>query len=53
MEGTISRGLKMTVRLLIIKDHDELVRKIQRCLTHNQHTDGSIKEAMSSVAQND
>lgn len=53
MDGTISRGLKMTVRLLAIDDHEKLVVKMQRSLTHDQSLDAPMRKALGSVAQND
>lgn len=53
LEGTISRGLKMTVRLLAIDNHATLVAKMQRCLTHDQNMDASLRKVLSSLAQDD
>ena len=53
MDGTISRGLEMIVQLLAIDDHQELVSKIERCLTHDQSLDTSMQRALGWVAQND
>ncbi|KAI0548220.1 hypothetical protein F4679DRAFT_596958 [Xylaria curta] len=53
MDGTISRGLKMTARLLVIDDHEKLVSKMQRCLTHSQELDAPMRRALGSVAQSD
>ncbi|PMD41882.1 hypothetical protein L207DRAFT_511643 [Hyaloscypha variabilis F] len=53
MDGTVSRGLKMLVRLLAIDDHEKLVTKMQRCLTHDQSLDAPIRNALGSAAQND
>ena len=53
MKGTISRGLKMIVRLLVINDHEELVTKMQRCLTRDQNLDAPMRDAFGSIAQND
>lgn len=51
LTGTISRGLKMTARLLSIDDHQTLVSKMERCLTHDQCIDSSMQHALGSVAQ--
>ncbi|KAK4182039.1 hypothetical protein QBC35DRAFT_457703 [Podospora australis] len=53
MDGTISRGLKITARLLTIDpaDHNTLVTKMQRCLTHHPNTDEPMKKALWTVAQ--
>jgi hypothetical protein len=53
MDGTISRGLKMIVRLLAIDDHEKLVKKMERCLTHDQSLDASMERALGWIAQND
>ncbi|KAK4234038.1 hypothetical protein C8A03DRAFT_18985, partial [Achaetomium macrosporum] len=53
MDGTVSRGLKMTVRLLAIRDHETLVSKMQRCLTHDHNVDAPMRKALGSVAQSD
>ncbi|KXX76542.1 hypothetical protein MMYC01_204890 [Madurella mycetomatis] len=53
MAGTVSRGLKMTVRLLAIDDHGTLVAKMQRCLTHHYSLDAPMRRALGSVAQSD
>ncbi|KAI0184930.1 hypothetical protein EV127DRAFT_515670 [Xylaria flabelliformis] len=53
MDGTISRGLKMTARLLVIDDHEKLVSKMQRCLTHFQELDAPMRKALGMVAQSD
>ncbi|KAL2144764.1 hypothetical protein VTI28DRAFT_8610 [Corynascus sepedonium] len=53
MDGTVSRGLKMTVRLLAIDDHETLVAKMQRCLTHHHSLDAPMRRALGSVAQSD
>jgi hypothetical protein len=53
LDGTLSRGLKMTVRLLAIDDHEELVTKMQRCLTHAHNLDAPMRRALGTVAQND
>ncbi|RYP13395.1 hypothetical protein DL767_010753 [Monosporascus sp. MG133] len=53
MDGTVSRGLKMTVRLLAIDDYEKLVSKMQRYLTHDQSLDAPMRKALDSVAQND
>lgn len=43
----------MTVRLLAINDHEPLVAKMQRCLTHDQNNDASLRDALGTAAQND
>ncbi|TGJ80527.1 hypothetical protein E0Z10_g8232 [Xylaria hypoxylon] len=53
MDGTVARGLKMTARLLAIDDHEKLVSKMQRCLTHSRELDAPMRQALGSVAQND
>lgn len=53
MDGTISCGLKMIVRLLAIDDHEKLVTKMERCLTHDQSLAASMQRALGWVAQND
>ncbi|KAL9487749.1 hypothetical protein ACSS6W_000026 [Trichoderma asperelloides] len=53
MDGTVSRGLKMAARLLNIKDHEKLVYKMQRCLTHDQNLDAPVRTAIGLAAQSD
>lgn len=53
MEGTVSRGIKMTARLLAIDKHDQLVDKMARCLTPCQYLDASINASLSTLAQAD
>ncbi|KAL6835548.1 hypothetical protein V8C40DRAFT_234572 [Trichoderma camerunense] len=53
MDGTVSRGLKMAVRLLNIGDHEKLVSKMQRCLTHDQNLDAPVRTAIGLAAQSD
>lgn len=55
MDGTISRGLKMTIRLLSVAtgDHEALVTKMQRCLTHDRCQDPPLSRALAAVAQDD
>lgn len=53
MDGTISRGLKMVVRLLAIDDHETLVTTMQRCLTHDQSLDAPLRKSLGSLAQSD
>ncbi|RYC62360.1 hypothetical protein CHU98_g3835 [Xylaria longipes] len=53
MDGTVSRGLKMTARLLVIDDHEKLVSTMQRCLTHFRDLDAPMRQALGSVAQSD
>ncbi|KAH6645873.1 hypothetical protein BKA67DRAFT_663752 [Truncatella angustata] len=53
MDGTVSRGLKMTARLLGIDDHEKLVSEMQRCLTHYRDLDAPVRSALGSEAQND
>ncbi|KAL2139007.1 hypothetical protein VTI28DRAFT_5912 [Corynascus sepedonium] len=49
--GTVSRGLNLTVRLLAVNDHDTLVSKMQRCLTRSHSSDDPIKGAIGSEPQ--
>ncbi|KAI0205950.1 hypothetical protein F4808DRAFT_455447 [Astrocystis sublimbata] len=51
MDGTISRGLKKTVRLLTINDHDELVQQMVRCLSHSAEIDAHMYEVLGDVSQ--
>ncbi|RMD44030.1 hypothetical protein DV735_g1076, partial [Chaetothyriales sp. CBS 134920] len=51
MRGTISRGLKVTVRLLAIHDHDTLVTKLRRCLTNTIYRDFPIDALFSFTVQ--
>ncbi|KAK5992079.1 hypothetical protein PT974_05476 [Cladobotryum mycophilum] len=53
MDGTVSCGLTMTVRLLAVNDHEKLVAKMQRCLTHDACLDASMMKTLGSGAQND
>ncbi|KAK9773305.1 hypothetical protein SCAR479_10034 [Seiridium cardinale] len=53
LNGTIARGLKMTVRLLRIDDHQKLVSKMERCLTHFHWLDSPLGQVLGSMAQND
>ncbi|KAI0436491.1 hypothetical protein F4803DRAFT_566822 [Xylaria telfairii] len=53
MHGTISRGLKLTARLLVIDDHEKLVAKMQRCLTHFRELDDTMSEALGIMAQSE
>lgn len=53
MDGTVSRGLKMTVRLLAVDDHEKLVIKMKRCLTYDQNKDAPMRRALCMVAQVD
>lgn len=54
MRGTMSRGLKMTARILgVINNHDQLVDKMARCLTPFNHLDAHMSEALSGMAQGD
>ncbi|KAI1747724.1 hypothetical protein F4782DRAFT_520157 [Xylaria castorea] len=51
MDGTVSRGLKMIARLLVINEHQILVSKMQRCLTHSHELDAPVRAALWSMAQ--
>ncbi|KAK7420369.1 hypothetical protein QQX98_002792 [Neonectria punicea] len=53
MDGTVSRGLKMTARLLTIDSREKLVAKMERCLTHDANLDYPVKEALGTLAQSD
>lgn len=53
MDGTISRGLKLIVRLLAIDSQATLVTKMERYLTHDQCLDASMSKALGTLAQND
>ncbi|RMZ83270.1 hypothetical protein DV738_g1398, partial [Chaetothyriales sp. CBS 135597] len=53
MNGTVSRGLKIIARLLAIHDHETLVAKVERHLTHDQWMDASLETVLDTVAQND
>lgn len=43
----------LDVWMLAINNHDKLVIKMQRCLTHDQSLDPPMRKALWSVAQND
>lgn len=54
MRGTMSRGLKMTARVLsVINNHEQLVDKMAQCLTPYNHLDAPMSEALSAEAQID
>ncbi|KAM5376430.1 hypothetical protein ACJZ2D_005484 [Fusarium nematophilum] len=53
MDGTMSRGPKMTARLLAINDHETLVTTMEKCLTHDQNLDWTMGMALSTLAQDD
>lgn len=53
MDGTVSRGLKMMVRLLAIDSHEELVTKMKRRLTHDQNLDAPLRSTLGFEAQDD
>ncbi|WYZ42464.1 hypothetical protein EsH8_VI_000163 [Colletotrichum jinshuiense] len=53
MNGTVSRGLKMTARLLAIHDHEKLVAKMEECLTHDQCLDAPLRLVLGTLAQDD
>ncbi|KAK7430734.1 hypothetical protein QQZ08_002778 [Neonectria magnoliae] len=53
MDGTVSRGLKMTARLLAIDNREKLVAKMQRCLTHDESLDDPMRKVLGTVAQSD
>lgn len=46
MDGTVSRGLEMLARLLAVEDHQTLVDKMERCLTHSHELDAPLREAL-------
>lgn len=41
------------MRLLNIEDHEKLVFKMQRCLTHDQNLDAPVRTAIGLAAQSD
>lgn len=53
MYGIISRGIKITARLLAIHSHNQLVNKIARYLTPCQYLDQCIEESLSTMAQSE
>lgn len=50
MEGILSRGLKTAVLLLAIRNHEDLVAKMQRCLVA-KGPDATMRRALEAVAQ--
>lgn len=53
MDGTMSRGLKTTIRLLTVNGHENLINKMERCLTRDQNMDAPMRKSIASVAQDD
>ncbi|KAK8051718.1 hypothetical protein PG993_003103 [Apiospora rasikravindrae] len=53
MDGTVARGLDLTSRLLAVKGHENLVAKMERCLTHSDEMDYRMRHVLSFVAQAD
>lgn len=51
MDGTTSRGLEMLARLLAITDHETLVAKVERCVTHYHELDAPVRKIFSDVTQ--
>lgn len=52
MDGTVSRGLTLAVRLLAVDDHDTLVAKMQRCLTRiYRSTDETMEDTLGFLGQ--
>ncbi|KAI1323077.1 hypothetical protein F5Y16DRAFT_384603 [Xylariaceae sp. FL0255] len=53
LDGTVSRGLKITKKLLVIDDHEKLVEKLARCLTPCANVDYPMRSVLGSLSQND
>ncbi|KAF9874683.1 hypothetical protein CkaCkLH20_07820 [Colletotrichum karsti] len=53
MDGTVSRGLEVFMRMMVIEDHDKLLAKMDWCLTHDVNLDYSLRKSISAVAQDD
>lgn len=51
INGTISRGLKTTARLLTNRDHGQLVAKIALCATGYHYKDAPLGMSLGIVAQ--
>jgi hypothetical protein len=51
MDGSVSRGLKLTVRLLQVDDHDTLVAKMERGLVQSRFLDDPMRRVVGSTVQ--
>jgi len=51
MDGIVSRGVKMALRLLEQDDHEKLVSLTSQWLCHASVTDYPLREVLSSLAQ--
>ncbi|KAK4032832.1 hypothetical protein C8A01DRAFT_50464 [Parachaetomium inaequale] len=51
MDGSVSRGLRLTVRLLPVHDHDTLVTKMEHNLIKSHFLDDPIRRIVGSTVQ--
>ncbi|CAN8097708.1 unnamed protein product [Discula destructiva] len=53
MEGTLTRGLRITTQILSCRNPQQLVEKMARYLTPFHYADASLAESLSTMAQCD
>ncbi|KAK1637630.1 hypothetical protein BDP81DRAFT_517059 [Colletotrichum phormii] len=50
MEGTVSRGLQIAVRMFTIDNYELLLAKMERAITTQKRNDDSFKKSLSTTA---